>query len=68
MPIPAEFRAPLHREFTSEAHELLRARSQLDLQLWARIARRRIPDCDITELRERTILSNIARYGALMAS
>jgi len=66
--IPTEFRAPLHRELTAEAYELLRARSHLDLQLWAIIARRRMLDCDVTELRERTILANVARYGALMAS
>jgi hypothetical protein len=65
--IPAEYRSPLNLEFTSHAHELLTARSRLDLRLWASVVKQRLPDCEITTLRERTILSNVARYGVLMA-
>jgi hypothetical protein len=65
-PIPSQFRAPLHRELTSEALELLDSRSRLDLHLWTKIVRGRLPDRDISELRQQTILTNVARYGALM--
>jgi hypothetical protein len=65
--IPAEYRSPLNLEFTSHAHELLTARSRLDLRLWTSVVKQRLPDREITTLRERTILSNVARYGVLMA-
>jgi hypothetical protein len=66
--IPAECRSPLNLEFTSHAHELLTARSRLDLRLWTSVVKRRLPNCEITTLRERTILSNVARYSVLMAN
>ena len=65
--IPREFRSPLHREFTSEAQELLAARTRLDLRLWTAIANRQMVE-GVAALRERTILANIARYGVLMAN
>jgi hypothetical protein len=65
--IPREFRSPLHRELTSEAQELLEARTRLDLRLWTAIANRHMVE-GVAALRERTILANIARYGVLMAN
>jgi hypothetical protein len=65
--VPAEYRSPLNVEFTSQAHELLTARSRLDLRLWTSVVKLRLQDCEITTLRERTILSNVARYSVLMA-
>src|ERR1700733_4176589 len=65
--IPTEYRSPLNLEFTSHVHELLAAHSRLDLRLWASVVKQRLPDCEITTLRERTILSSVARYSVLMA-
>jgi hypothetical protein len=65
--IPERFRAPLHRELTPEAHQLLHARSRLDLRLWTEIAVRHLPDRETSKLREQTILANVARYSVLMA-
>jgi hypothetical protein len=65
--IPAEYRSPLNLEFTSQAHELLNARSRLDLRLWTLVMKQRLQDCETATLRERTILSNVARYSVLMA-
>jgi hypothetical protein len=65
--IPVEYRRPLSLELTSHAHELLTARSRLDLRLWTSVVKQRLPDCEITTLRERTILSNVAKYRVLMA-
>ena len=65
--IPEQFRTPLHHELTPEAHDLLIARSRLDLRLWSEIAARCLPDRDIPRLREQTVLVNVARYGVLMA-
>jgi hypothetical protein len=66
-PIPPQFRAPLHGELTSEALELLESRSRLDFHLWSKIVQGRLPDRDISGLRQQTILTNVARYGVLMA-
>jgi hypothetical protein len=65
--IPAEYCSPLSYEFTSEAYGLLVARSRLDLRLWTSVAKKHLPNCDISALRERTILSSVARYSLLMA-
>jgi hypothetical protein len=65
--IPPQYRTPLHHELTAEAHELLEARSRLDLRLWTRIAADRLPDRSVSALRERTVLANVARYGVLIA-
>jgi hypothetical protein len=65
--IPGAFRAPLQHEITPIAHELLYARSRLDLCIWSKVAARRLPDCDVTKLREQTILANVSRYSVLMA-
>ena len=64
--IPQQWRSALHRELTPEAYDLLDARSRLDLLLWHEVAGRRLPGCDLAKLRERTILTHVARYGALM--
>jgi hypothetical protein len=66
-PIPLAFRTPLHAELASEALELLQSRSRLDFHLWARIVGSRLPGKDLFELRQQTILANLARYGVLMA-
>ncbi len=66
--IPLEFRSPLYRELTLDALLLLGARSRLDLKLWASVAIKRLPSCDISTLRERTVLVNTAKFAALMAS
>ena len=65
--VPIEFRSPLHMQLTAEAHELLAARSRLDLRLWTDVAATRLGNCDISGLRERTLIVNAARYGVLMA-
>jgi hypothetical protein len=65
--IPAEHRSPLNLEFTFHADELLTARSRLDFRLWTSVVKQRLPDSEITALRERTMLSNVARYSVLMA-
>jgi len=65
--VPGEYRSPLNLEFTCHAHELLTARSRLDLRLWTSVVKQRLQDCEIASLRERTILSNVARYSILMA-
>jgi hypothetical protein len=65
--IPEQFRSPLHRELTPQAHELLDARSRLDHRLWARVAARCLPERDISKLREQTMLANVSRYSVLMA-
>ena len=64
--IPEQWRSPLHCQLTPEAHALLDARSRLDLMLWREVAARCMPGCDAGQLRERTLLTTIARYGALM--
>jgi hypothetical protein len=66
--IPFEFRTPLHQQLNATTHEMLLARSRLDLRLWNFVAQRRLVNCDIHQVRERAILRNIARYGALMAA
>jgi hypothetical protein len=66
-PIPVQFRSPLHRELTVDAVDLLEFRSRLDCHLWSRIAARHIPSQNVSKLRGRTILTNVARYGVLMA-
>jgi hypothetical protein len=66
-PIPDQLRAPLHRELTPEAHELLEVRSRLDLRLWAQIAAYHRPDRPVSKLREQTILANVARHSVLMS-
>ncbi len=64
--IPQEFRVPLHKELTSDAHSLLGARTRLDLRLWASVVRSRLPDREVSALRETTIWANMAKYAALM--
>jgi hypothetical protein len=66
-PLPANFRAPLHPQLTAEAHDLLVARSRLDLRLWAEIAANRLHDHDVSRRRERSLMVNIARYSVLLA-
>lgn len=66
--IPEEFRTPLHRELTPEALDLLDARSQLDLRLWAPIAARHVPGRDVSRLRQQMLLATVARHSVLMAS
>jgi hypothetical protein len=65
--IPRQYRTLLHRELTPDALDLLDARSGLDFRLWAQIAADGLPDRDVSKLRERTILANVARYSLLMA-
>ena len=65
--IPLDFRSPLYRELTLDALLLLGARSRLDLKLWSSVIKR-LPSCDISTLRERTVLVNTAKFAALMAS
>ena len=57
----------MHRELTPRAYELIEARSRLDLRLWEDIARRRLPGMDLGRLRQRTIISAVSRYAAMMA-
>jgi len=66
--VPPAFRTPLHREFTAAAHEALVARSRLDLRLWMSVAAMRLNGADAAALRERVILSNVARYSTIMAA
>jgi hypothetical protein len=66
-PIPETFRTPLQRELTPLAHERLYTRSRLDLVVWRNVAARRLVAQDVSRLRERTILANVARYALLMA-
>jgi hypothetical protein len=66
--MPKEVRAPLHRELTEAAHERLVARSRLDLRLWTAIAQQRLSSGALQGVRERMLLTNLARYGALMAA
>jgi hypothetical protein len=66
--IPSEYRSPLSLEFTSDALGLLAERSRLDLRLWTLVVHQRLQNCEITALRERTILCNVARYSVLMAA
>jgi hypothetical protein len=65
--IPDQFRTSLQHELTPNAHELLYARSRLDLCIWSKVAARRLPHCDVVKLREQTILANVSRYSVLMA-
>ena len=65
--IAQEFRSPLHAELTDRAFDLLDRRSRLDLHLWRLIAARHIPTPEIPRLREHALMTNIARYGVLMA-
>lgn len=65
--IPDSFRSQLHRELTSEAYELITARSRLDLRLWTSLATHRMPYHDISSLREKTVMVNVARYSVLMS-
>jgi hypothetical protein len=66
--IPLEFRSPLHREFTAAAHEALMARARLDARLWMMVASMRLNGADAAALRQRVMLSNVARYSNLMAA
>ncbi|GAB0120284.1 hypothetical protein Acid7E03_43560 [Acidisoma sp. 7E03] len=65
--VPADFRSPLHREFTAETFGLLAARTRLDDRLWQAIARAVMPGRDLDDLRTKSRLLHMARYGALMA-
>ncbi len=66
--VPPEYRVPLHRELTDTAYDLISARSRLDLQLWRTIAEQRMKGRDAAALQQRIVLTNIARYGALMSA
>jgi hypothetical protein len=66
--IPELLRRPLAEELTQEAVDLLSARSWLDLELWKDVARRCLPAPDVTHVRDRTVLRNIARYATLMSA
>jgi hypothetical protein len=65
--LPAENRAPLPGEFTARAYALLTERSRLDAKLWHSVAARHLPESDIAALRERSLLTNVARYAVLNA-
>lgn len=65
--IPDEFRTSLRLELTPNAHELLYARSRLDLYIWSKVAARRLPACDVAKLREQSLLANVSRYSVLLA-
>lgn len=65
--IPEALRSPLHRELTSAAHDALFARSRLDSRLWQMVAAMRLHGADVAVVRERVILSNVARYSTIMA-
>jgi hypothetical protein len=67
MPILKQFCSPLHRELTSEALELLEFRSRLDLHLWTLVSARHFQRREVSNMRQQTIISNVARYGVLMA-
>ena len=64
--VPERLRLKLERELDSETLELLQQRSRLDLQLWAALAKRRLPERDIEALRLQTLLGGIARYSNLL--
>ncbi len=61
-------RLPLHRELTPDAVQLLEDRSRLDQRIWSIIAARRMPAQDAEKLRERTLLTTIARHALLLAN
>ena len=65
--MPPKLRSPLHRELTPDAYERLTACARLDLRLWSEIASRRLRRIDLEHLRARTLASECARYGAMMA-
>jgi hypothetical protein len=64
--MPAAMQSPLHREFTARAQSLLHQRSRLDLLLWRRVCARHAGEAGTTDVRERTIMAKVARYGALL--
>jgi hypothetical protein len=66
--IPEPLRSPLANELTPEALDLLTMRSWLDLELWYEVARRSLLGHSPDQVRERTVMRNVARYGALMAA
>jgi len=57
----------LSAELTTEACDLLDARTRLDRRIWAAIAGRCLDTRQVTSLRESTLLFNVARYAALVA-
>jgi len=68
MRLPARFQTSFHEELSSKALDLLEARGRLDLKLWLALARERVLYQQAEKLRERTLISNVARYGTLMPS
>ena len=64
--IPGRLGERLPEELTSDALDLLALRSRLDLELWRHVAQRHFGSCEAQQLREHTMLRNVARYAALM--
>jgi hypothetical protein len=64
--IPSALKSALHNELTTNALDLVEARSRLDRELWTALARQRLSHLNVESLRERTIMANIARHSWLM--
>jgi hypothetical protein len=64
--IPLPYRAPLASELSTASLDLLDTRSRLDLVLWRDIAARSAGTAGIEKIRQRTMLRQVARFGALM--
>jgi hypothetical protein len=65
-PVPKPFKTLLHEELTAKALEMLEACGRLDLKLWLALARKRVPHLKAEDLRERTLIGNVARHAWLM--
>ena len=64
--IPEPLRRPLVSELTSEAVDLLAARSRLDLELWRAVTRRQVRRRNPEQVRLQALLQCTARYSLLM--
>ncbi len=65
-PLPPGVGRPFHDELDLHASRLLEHRTRLDLQLWLRVARRRISARDTARLRSRVLFRSGARFGRLI--
>jgi len=64
--MPFGLKSALHNELTANALDLVATRSRLDREVWTTLARQRESDLDVETLRERTLITNVARHSWLM--